>query len=135
MGIYVDRGLTLAQAKETIKIEIEVWYGGKVLDVFDSSVLGTPHRYYCDESSQLRMLNGRVSNIPMELMCGLIPSQPDTDPVYQWKQHTATECGKVHQAYLTFSADAAQQRVTYLNQAEAATSVLQIDAIYEAMFG
>lgn len=127
--MYQERGYTLDQAQAAALIELDVWYGNKVLDVFDCDVLGTMHRYYCSESDQLRMLNGKVSNVSMSLMCGQVPAEPDTDPAYDWKDHTSTECGKVHTAYVTFSKDAAAKYTTWKQQIKSAATVEQIDAI------
>lgn len=132
MGLYADRGYTLEQAKDLALIELDVWYGGAVLDVFDCNVLGTMHRYYCSEADQLRMLNGKVSNVSIALMCGPVPAQPDSDPVYDWKEHTSVECGKVHTAYVNFAKDASGNYSLWKSQINSATTVDAIDNILVA---
>lgn len=131
MGLYTDRGLTLEQARDAALIELDVWYGGAVLDTFDCNELGTMHRYYCAEADQLRMLNGKVSNVSMTLICGEVPAQPDQDPLYDWKEHTSAECGKVHTAYVNFSKAEAEKYSAWKTQLNAATTVPQIDGILE----
>ncbi len=106
MGVYIDRGYTIEEARQSALHEIESWYGGATLDTFDCAVLGPVYRYECDEAAQLRFLNGKTGNQPIQLKCGPVLA-PDQDPEWVWLQHTATECGKVHTAYLAFSADAA----------------------------
>lgn len=130
MGIYTERNYTLENAKDACAPEIESWYGGKVLDVFDDATLGTLHRYYCSEADQLRMLNGKVSNTSVALMCGQIPSAPDTDPMYDWKEHTSTEAGKVHTAYVQFSRATAQQYAALKQQLADATTVEEVEAVF-----
>lgn len=134
MGIYTDRGYTLEEAKQGCAAEIESWYGGKALDVFDSSATGQNRRYYCDEASQLRMVNGRVRNTSVTLMCGLAPAQADQDPSYEWVMHTSTECGKVHTDYVQFTKDIATQYQNYKTQLASATTVAQVDAIVSALW-
>lgn len=130
MGFYSDRGYTLEEAKNSCLGEIETWYGGKTLDVFDSTATGLNRRYYCAEADQLRMVNGRVSNTSMNLMCGLVPPQVDQDPVYDWLLHTASECGKVHTDYVQFSKAASLQRTNLIAQVNAATTVEEVDALF-----
>lgn len=131
MGFYSDRGYTLEEAKASCLGEIETWYGGKTLDVFDSSATGVNRRYYCSEADQLRMVNGRVSNTSMNLMCGIIPTVADQDPAYDWLLHTAAECGKVHTDYVQFSKAASLQRTNMINQCNAATTVAEVDIVFE----
>jgi hypothetical protein len=129
MGILVDRGYDLETAKGVALVELDVWYGGAVLDTFDCNVLGPMHRYYCSESDQLRMINGKVSNVSMTLMCGTVPTEPDTDPTYEWKEHTSTECGKVHTAYVTFSRDASAQYASWKSRINSATSTAAVETV------
>lgn len=129
MGILVERGYDLVTAQGVAMVELDVWYGGAVLDVFDCDVLGTMHRYYCSESDQLRMLNGKVSNVSMTLMCGAVPAVADSDPVYEWKEHTSTECGKVHTAYVSFSKDASAKYQNWKSQIAGAETVAQVETI------
>jgi hypothetical protein len=135
MGFIVDRGYDLETAKVMAINELDVWYGGVVLDVFDCNVMGAPHRYYCSEADQLRMLNGKVSNVSMALMCGPVPAQADTDPVYQWTDHTSTECGKVHTDYVQFTKNIAVQFEAYKVQINAATTVSQVDVVFHLLWG
>lgn len=136
MGIYEDRGNTIEQAKENCQIELDVWYGGRVLDVFDCDVLGAPYRYYCAEADQLRMLNSKVANVSGPLMCGLIPAEPDTDPVYAWREHTSTESGKVHSAYVQFSKATALQYGTYKQRIASATTLTELNVLFnEIVYG
>lgn len=130
MGIYTERNYTLEDAKNACAPEIESWYGNKVLDVFDSSALGPNYRYYCSEADQLRMVNGRVANTSINLMCGLVPSQPDTDPVYDWLEHTSTEAGKVHTDYVQFSKDIAELYTLLKQELASATTLEQVEAIF-----
>ena len=127
MGLYTERGYTLEQARNSIEGEILSWYGGAALDTFDCNVLGVLHRYECNEAAQLRFINGKDSNSPISLACGVVPADPEADPVWTLKTHTATECGKVHTAYTQFASSIDLQRVVYLQQAAAATTVAQID--------
>jgi hypothetical protein len=130
MGLYIERGYNLQTAKEAIEAEILAWYGGAALDTFDCSVLGAAHRYECNEAAQLRFINGKVSNSPIMLTCGDLTGVPsDEDPVWGLKQHTATECGKVHTAYTQFASSIDLQLATYRQQAAAATSVEQVELI------
>lgn len=129
MGILVERGYDLETAKGVAMVELDVWYGGAVLDVFDCDVLGTMHRYYCSESDQLRMLNGKVSNVSQTLMCGQVVAGSDSDPVYDWKEHTSTECGKVHTAYVNFSKTAAANYAGWKQQIANATTVADVETI------
>lgn len=134
MGLYTDRGYNLQTAKESCANEIEQWYGGATLDTFDCNTLGSIYRYECNEAAQLRFINGKVSNLPIDLMCGPV-LVADQDPVWQWLSHTAVECGKVHQAYLEFSKDAAMQYKAFKAQLIAAATVLEVDAIITALWG
>ena len=127
--MYAERGYSLEQAKNAALIELDVWYGNAVLDVFDCSVLGANHRYYCSEADQLRMLNGKVSNVSMSLMCGLVPAEPDSDPIYDWREHTSTECGKVHTAYVQFSKEASGKYSQWKASINAATTVEEVDTV------
>lgn len=129
MGMLIDRGYDLETAKGMAIVELDVWYGGAVLDVFECDVLGTTHRYYCSESDQLRMLNGKVSNVSMALICGQVIQGSDSDPVYDWKEHTSTECGKVHTAYVSFSKDAAAKYGNWKQQINSATTVEQVEIL------
>lgn len=129
MGILVERGYDLETAKGVAMVELDVWYGGAVLDVFDCDVLGAMHRYYCSESDQLRMLNGKVSNVSMALMAGAVVAGSDSDPVYEWKEHTSTECGKVHTAYVNFSKDAAAKYGNWKSQINSAATVADVETI------
>lgn len=136
MGIYEDRGSTLQQAKDNCLAEIEVWYGYKVLDVFDCDVLGPMYRYYCSEQDQLRMINGKISNIPITLICGLVPADPNTDPIYTWMVHSATEGGKVHTAYMQFSNLISQQYTSFKQRIAAATTLAEMNILYgEIVYG
>jgi hypothetical protein len=136
MGLYAERGYDLAEAKNAMSLEIEAWYGGATLDVFDCAVLGgVMHRYECNEAAQLRMISGKVSNQQITLMCGVVPADPETDPVWGWKAHTATECGKVHTDYTKFVADAATNYIALKSQLNACTTVLQVDAMFAALMG
>jgi hypothetical protein len=130
MGLYTDRGYNLDDAKNACGMEIENWYGSKVLDVFDSSVLGQPMRYYCSESDQLRMVNGKVSNTAVPLICGAVPLDPDSDPVYDWVTHTGTEAGKVHSDYMQFSKTVTAQYQAFKQQLTACTTVESVEALY-----
>jgi len=133
MGIYTERGYTLQDAKNACASEIESWYGGKVLDVFKSSALGSSYTYYCAEADQLRMINGKVSNTSVQLICGPTPANPNIDPVYDWKLHTSTEAGKVHTDYVQFSKDVAVQYQTFKQQLAAATSVEAVETIFYSL--
>ncbi len=128
MGIYTQRGYTLEDAKNACISEIEAWYGGKVLDVFTSTALGPAHSYQCSEADQLRMINGRVSNTSVQLMCGAIG--PDGQVSYDWKVHTAAEAGKIHTDYVQFTKDIATQYQTYKARLASATTIEQIEAIF-----
>jgi hypothetical protein len=134
MGLIADRGYDLETAKVMAINELDVWYGGVVLDVFDCNVMGAPHRYYCSEADQLRMLNGKVSNVSMALMCGPVPAQADTDPVYQWTDHTSTECGKVHTAYVNFSKEASGKYASWKSRINASTTIEQVEAVLMEYF-
>jgi hypothetical protein len=109
MGFFEERNYSVEEAKIFLLGELEVWYSSRVLDVFDTDVLGTMHRYYCSEADQLRMMNGKVANVSMPLMCGVVPSIADNDPIYDWKVHTSAECGKVHTDYVQFALASTQQ--------------------------
>ena len=130
MGIYTERNYTLEDAKNACAPEIESWYGNKVLDVFDSSALGPTYRYYCSEADQLRMINGRVSNTSVDLMCGIVPAQADSDPQYNWIEHSSTEAGKVHTDYVRFSRDIASLYGLLKQELVAATTVEQVEQIF-----
>lgn len=134
MGFYSDRpGITLQQALDGMSGEIESWYGGHVLDVFDNNTLGVMHRYYCSEADQLRMINGKVSNVSMTLMCGPVPAALDEDPVYQWINHSSTECGKVHTAYVTFTKEASTLYQNFKQRLPLCTTIAQVDALFDEM--
>ena len=135
MGFYADRGVTFESARDACKIEVDTWYGGKVLDVFDSSATGTLRRYYCSEADQLRMINGRLSNSGAELMCGVPPADSDADPVYSWLQHTSSEAGKVHSDYVAFSKSSGEQRKAWLARLDAATTLAEVDAVFAEVWG
>jgi hypothetical protein len=130
MGIYTERNYSLEDAKNACAPEIESWYGNKVLDVFDSSALGPTYRYYCSEADQLRMINGRVSNTSISLICGLVPTQPDVDPVYDWLEHSSTEAGKVHTDYVQFSKATSTLYASLKQQLANATTVEQVETIF-----
>lgn len=134
MGFYTDRGDTLQSANDSCAAEIESWYGGATLDTFDCAVLGSAYRYECNEAAQLRFINGKVSNLPIDLMCGQVPADPEADPAWGWKSHSAVECGKVHLAYLAFSKDASLLYNGYKQQLASATTVEQVDAIWNALW-
>ncbi len=129
MGMYTDRGYDLNTAKGACAGEIETWYGGKTLDVFDSSATGIARRYYCAESDQLRMVNGRVSNTSIELICGEIPSDLEADPVYSWLTHSAAEAGKVHTDYVQFVKAITTKYQSLKLQLAAATTVVAVDLV------
>lgn len=131
-GFYESRGYTLDQAKAAFAGEIEVLYSAACLDVFDSSATGMMRRYYCDEASQLRMVNGRVANVGMTMMCG-VPPVGGGDPTYDWLPHTSAECGKLHSDYVAFSAAAFQTRQSRLAQLAACTSVQQVDVMFNQL--
>jgi hypothetical protein len=135
MGLYTERGYTIEEAKQAMLGEIETWYGGATLDTFDCNVLGTMHRYECNEAAQLRMINGKVSNQPITLMCGQVPADPESDPVWGWLSHSAAECGKVHTAYTQFIASSAVRYQELKAQAEACTTVAEIDVMFHALWG
>lgn len=135
MGIYIDRGYNLQAAKEAIQSEIDAWYSGAALDTFDSDVLGGAiHRYECNETAQLRFMNGKVSNQPVLLSCARVPVDPEAAMDWQMVSHTATECGKVHSAYMRFSASIDAQRSTYLQQVTAATTVSAVEAVFYTLY-
>ncbi len=129
MGFYSDRGYDLETAKQVCASEIEAWYGATVLDVFDSSVLGQPHRYYCAEADQLRMINGKVSNTSVQLICGLIPADPEADPTFDWVLHSATEAGKVHGEDVQFTKVAALRYQSLKQRLAACTTVAEVEAV------
>lgn len=134
MGIYEERNSTLDEAKKNCLIELEVWYGGRVLDTFDCDVLGTMHRYQCTESDQLRMINGKVSGIAMPLMCGLIISADD--PAYDLLEHTAEQCGLVHTAYVNFSKAVSTQYANYRQRINTATALAELSTLFnEIVYG
>ena len=127
--MYTDRGYDLPTAKGACAGEIETWYGGKTLDTFDCSATGISRRYYCSEADQLRMVNGRVANTSIELMCGVIPAQLDTDPNYDWLTHSAAEAGKVHTDYVQFVKSLSTLYQALKAQLAATTTVLAVDAV------
>lgn len=129
MGMYTDRGYDLATAKGACAGEIETWYGGKTLDVFDTNATGVMRRYFCAESDQLRMVNGRVSNTSIELMCGVVPAETDQDPEYSWLTHSAAESGKVHTDYVQFVKTITTKYQDLKLQLEAATTVAAVDLV------
>lgn len=135
MGFYTERQYSLDDSKNHCLIEIESWYGGKVLDVFDSSATGVNRRYYCAESDQLRMVNGKIANVSMTLMCGVVPADPNQDPVWDWLNHSSTECGKVHTDYVQFSKAASEQRLGMIASVNSATTLAELDAIFATMYG
>lgn len=135
MGFYQDRGTAFEDAKNACGIEIESWYGSKVLDVFDSPSTGINRRYYCAESDQLRMLNGKVANTSITLMCGAVPADPEVAVNYEWVQHTSTEAGKTHTDYVQFSKAAATQYVGLKTELAAATTIQQVDAVMFQLWG
>ena len=130
MGIYIDRGYDVQTSKYACASEIDSWFGGKTLDVFDSSATGVKRRYYCSEADQLRMVNGRVSNTSIALMCGAVPVALDEDPVYDWLTHSAAEAGKVHTDYVQFTKDVSALYLTLKQQLVNATTVEQVEAIF-----
>ena len=130
MGIYIDRGYSLSDAKNSCSMELDAWLGGKTLDVFDSSATSVKRRYYCSEADQLRMINGRVSNTSIALMCGIVPAALDEDPVYDWLTHSAAEAGKVHTDYVQFTKDVSALYITLKQQLASATTVEQVEAIF-----
>jgi hypothetical protein len=135
MGLYTERGYTLLESQQAIATEIEAWYGGATLDTFDCNVLGAMYRYECNEAAQLRMINGKVSNQPITLMCGQVPVDPESDPAWGWVSHSATECGKVHTAYTQFMASAATEYQSLKAQAAACTTVQEVEAIFTHLYG
>ncbi len=132
MGVYADRGYDVETARMVCGGEIETWYGNKTLDVFDSAATGIKRRYYCSESEQLRMVNGRVSNTSMELMCG-VPDASNEVSVFDWLTHSASECGKVHTDYVQFVKAIASKYQSLKVQLAAATTVLEVDAVFEQL--
>lgn len=132
MGFFSDRGCSLEEAKYVCLIEIDQWLGGKTLDTFDSSVLGPQHRYCCAESDQLRFINGKVANTVIDLMCGPVLS-PDTDPIYAFKAHTSSECGKLQAEYVLFIKAASLAAKNFRDQVFAAATIAEVDTIFEAM--
>lgn len=136
MGFYTDRGYSLQQAKDTCLLEVESWYGGKVLDVFDTDQgLNSLYRYECNEAAQLRMVNGKISNTSVQLMCGPVPQDPETDPNYSWVTHTSVEAGKVHTAYMNFTQSITTQYNNYKTQVNNATTVAEVDAVFFSLYG
>jgi hypothetical protein len=134
MGLYIERGYNLVDAKQAIEAEIVAWYGGAALDTFDCNVLGPMHRYECNEAAQLRFINGKVSNSPIMLTCGQVPADPEQDPAWTLKSHSATECGKVHTAYTQFASAIDLQFSLYKQQAAAATTVAQVEDIFYSLW-
>lgn len=134
MGLYTERGYDLETAKYACSSEIQNWHDARVLDVFDCNVLGSPYRYYCSEADQLRMINGKVANTAVQLMCGRVPAEPDTDPTYEWVLHTSTEAGKVHTDYVQFSKDTALQYQQLKVRLAACTTVEQVEAIFYELY-
>ena len=130
MGIYIDRGYDVQTSKYACATELDAWLGGKTLDVFDSSATGIKRRYYCSEADQLRMVNGRVANTAVSLMCGAVPVALDEDPVYDWLTHSAAESGKVHTDYVQFTKDVSALYLTLKQQLVSATTVEQVEAIF-----
>ena len=129
MGYYTQQGYSLETAKQVGLQELVNWHAGKALDVFDCDALGQLHRYYCSESDQLRMINGKIANVSVELVCGLVPSIPDTDPIYDRVSHTSTQAGKVHTDYVQFSKDIDLAYAQYKEQISNATSVEAIETL------
>ena len=129
MGLYIDRGYSMVDARNALLQEIESWYGGATLDTFDCNSLGSMYRYECNEAAQLRMLSGKMSNQPVTLICGQVPAEPDTDPVWGWLEHTATECGKVQTAYAQFMSSSAVKYTNYKMAANAAVTVADVEVV------
>lgn len=137
MHFYSERGYSLEDAKIQCLSELENWFGGKVLDVFDSSATGVKRRYWCSEADQLRMLNSKVSNTATTLMCGTVNlNDPTADPEdFDWVMHSSADVGKVHTDYVQFSKKASEDYSSYKNRINTATTVSQIDAVFFEMFG
>lgn len=129
MGFYTDRGYSLEVAKTACAGEIETWYGGKTLDVFTSPATGISRSYYCDEASQLRMVNGRVSNTAIDLMCGTFNEVGEV-PTYDWLTHSAAEAGKVHTDYVQFTKALSTKYQSLKVQLAACTTVAEVDAVF-----
>lgn len=130
MGFYGDRNYTLEGAKTSCEIEIESWYGGKALDVFDSVATGIARRYYCSEADQLRMINGKVANTSVSLMCGVIPAEPDTDPTYEWLLHSGAEAGKLHTDYVQFTKAISVEYSRLRTLLAGCKTVAEVDAVF-----
>lgn len=135
MGFYTDRAFDLDSAKNHMLIELENWYGQAALDTFDYEWSnGVVKRYHCNEAAQLRMINGRISNVSNDLYCGTVLNLEE-DPVdWAWIVHTSVDCGKVHQAYLNFSKDISIEYNSLKQEVSNATTVAQIDTIFEDLF-
>lgn len=135
MGLYTDRGYTLEEAKGALLLEIESWYGSATLDTFDTAAgLGSLYRYECNEAAQLRMIHGKTSNQPITLRAGPVLAA-DQDPAWDWVAHTATEAGKIHTAYVQFSAGAAVTYQAYKDQVPSLTSVAAADSLLNTIWG
>lgn len=135
MGYYTDNGYDLDSAKTLFAAELGNWYAGSCLDTFDYAVGGVVRRFECNEAAQLRMINGRISNISNTLYCGTVVD-PNTDPTdWTWHEFTATECGKIHQAYLDFSKANAQTYSQLKAELAACTTVAEVDAMFTSLFG
>jgi len=132
MGYYSDNGYGVEGAKASFAAEIDNWYAGSTLDTFDFTSGGVNRRFECNEAAQLRMLNGRISNVSNSLYCMTVGADPED---WGWRDFTATECGKIHQGYLDFSKAAAQQYSQLKTQLNAATTVEEIDAMFATLFG
>lgn len=135
MGFYSERGFDLESAKGHMLVELENWYGQAALDTFDYTwTNGTVKRYFCNEAAQLRMINGRISNVANDLFCGTVLTLEEDPTDWAWVAHTSVDCGKVHQAYLNFSKDISTQYNSLKTEINTATSVSQIDTIFEDLF-
>lgn len=134
MGMYVDRGLSLEDAKLSGTYELEAWFSNRALSTFDCNSIGVMYRYECHEAAQLRMLNGRVSNTAVTLWCGPVPANPEEDVVFGWNSHTSAECGKVHTAYLNFVKDTEAFFNAKKSEINAATTVQAVDDIIAQIY-
>jgi hypothetical protein len=134
MGIYVDRGYSLQECKDAINSEIDAWYSGAALDTFVCNVIGQPHRYECGVEAQVKLMSGKVSNQPVLLTCGIEPTDPSQAINWELKPHSATECGKVHTAYMAFSASIDALRNQYKQQAAAASTIAAIEVLFYTLY-
>lgn len=89
---------------ETAKIlgesEVEVWWTSTTQDIFDSSALGTMHRYWCGPDEQMRMINGALSKDSTAIMA--TPHPVIEPPTYSWTPHTARQSSNLHADYTAF---------------------------------